>query len=452
MNEYYKRIVNFAAIAVAVLTEMLSFGYVWFEKYDPLIFSYNQRQFVGRGNWAIIGLYIFIVILLTNAFDGYKITYMRLRDIILSHIPAILLGAAAGYIIICLVSGMYLSAAPVLAMAAFQSIFIILWAYVTRRLYVMLYPPRKLVLIYGKYPYEHLCEKMDERSDRYRIVEKVSVFDDNAKIEKLLCRYKAALLADLPDERRNSIIKFCSANSIRVYVTPKISDIMCRGAEDIHLFDTPLFLIRNNGITSDKLLVKRIMDIAAALCGCIVLSPILIVTAIAVKLCDGGPVLYTQERLTRDGRIFKMYKFRSMRVNAEKEGARLAAKGDARITPVGKVIRQLHIDELPQLFNILKGDMSLVGPRPEREEIAKEYESVMPEFKLRLKVKAGLTGYAQVYGQYNSTPYDKLKLDLTYIANYSVLMDIKIILLTVKILFVRENTEGVDAGQKTALK
>ena len=194
------------------------------------------------------------------------------------------------------------------------------------------------------------------------------------------------------------------------------------------------------------------MDIVSSLAGCVILSPLLIIIAAAVKLYDGGPVFYTQDRLTRDGREFKMYKFRSMRVNAEKEGARLAAKGDVRITPVGRIIRQLHVDELPQMFNILKGDMSLVGPRPERRQIADEYAETMPEFKLRLKVKAGLTGYAQVYGQYNTTPYDKLKLDLTYIANYSILMDIKIILLTFKILFVKENTEGVDASQKTALK
>lgn len=452
MNEYYKRIVNLIAIAIAVIFEAASFACVWYMEYVPLIQYHMHRHFYRRGNWAIVGMYILIVILLTNAFDGYKITYMRLRDIILSHIPAIVIGMCAGYIEVCMVSGKYLTAVPLVILCAVQMVFIFIWAYATRRIYVRLYPPRKLLLIYGQYPYEHIYEKMSERSDRYNICEKVDVFEDLAVIEKLLLKYKAAVLADLPDERRNKIIKFCSANSIRVYVTPKISDIMCRGAEDIHLFDTPLFLIRNNGIAVDRLIIKRAMDIISSLLGCIILSPLLIITAIAVKLYDGGPVFYTQERLTRDGRIFRIIKFRSMRVNAEKEGARLAAKGDSRITPVGRVIRQFHIDELPQLFNILKGDMSLVGPRPEREEIAKEYAKSMPEFDLRLKVKAGLTGYAQVYGQYNTTPYDKLKLDLIYIANYTILMDIKIILLTVKILFVRENTEGVDASQKTALK
>ena len=125
-------------------------------------------------------------------------------------------------------------------------------------------------------------------------------------------------------------------------------------------------------------------------------------------------------------------------------------KGDSRVTPVGKVLRNIHFDELPQLFNIIKGDMSLVGPRPERPEIAAEYTKEIPEFPYRLKVKAGLTGYAQVYGKYNTTPYDKLKLDLTYIENYSFILDLQLIATTVKILFQKENTEGVEKWQVTA--
>lgn len=452
MRDYYKRLVNFIAIMIAVAFEALSYGYLWYTHYSVLIDHHIGKHFYRRGNWAMIGLYILVMVLLTNAFDGYKITYMRLRDIILSHVPSIIIANVIGYIEICLTGGIYFSASPLVLLCAVQIVFIILWAYLTRRIYVILYPPRELLLIYGKYPYEHICDKLNERKDRYNISGKISIDEDMSEIESLLLKYRAAILADLPDERRNSIIKFCSANSIRVYVTPKISDIMFRGADDIHLFDTPLFLIRNNGIPVDKLIVKRAMDIVSSLLGIIILSPMMLIIALAIKLYDGGPVFYTQDRLTKDGREFKIYKFRSMRVNAEKEGARLAAKGDARITPVGAVIRQLHVDELPQLFNILKGDMALVGPRPERRQIADEYADSMPEFDLRLKVKAGLTGYAQVYGQYNTTPYDKLKLDLIYIANYSILMDIKIILLTVKILFVRENTEGVDADQKTALK
>ena len=178
----------------------------------------------------------------------------------------------------------------------------------------------------------------------------------------------------------------------------------------------------------------------------------MLIIAIAVKAYDRGPVFYFQDRLTLGGKPFKICKFRSMCVDSEKNGARLASKHDSRITPVGHVLRNLHLDELPQLFNVFKGDMSLVGPRPERKTIMQEYEKELPEFYYRLKVKAGLTGYAQVYGKYNTTPYDKLKLDLFYIENYSFLLDIKLIFMTVKIFFQKEVSEGVDDKQVNALK
>ena len=225
---------------------------------------------------------------------------------------------------------------------------------------------------------------------------------------------------------------------------------MIMNAEQIHLFDTTLLLFRNRRLSIEQKFAKRAMDIVVSLLMAIVFSPFMLVIALLIKLYDGGPVFYKQERLTLDKKVFYVLKFRSMRVDSEKSGARLAMKGDSRITPVGRVIRNIHFDELPQIFNILKGDMSLVGPRPERPEIAEEYRREIPEFDYRLKVKAGLTGFAQVYGRYNTTPYDKLKLDLTYIENYSFFLDCKLILLTFKILFQKENTEGVEQWQVTA--
>ena len=211
-------------------------------------------------------------------------------------------------------------------------------------------------------------------------------------------------------------------------------------------------LNRNNGLSISERVLKRLMDIVLSLAACIILSPIMLVIVIAIKAYDRGPVFYSQERLTKDGQTFRILKFRSMIVESEEQGARLARVDDDRITPVGRILRRTHFDELPQLFNILKGDMSIVGPRPERQEIFDQYEESIPEFKFRLKMKAGLTGYAQVYGQYNTVPYDKLKLDLTYIEQYSLWLDIKLCFLTVKILFQKEKSEGVDDRKKTALK
>ena len=203
-----------------------------------------------------------------------------------------------------------------------------------------------------------------------------------------------------------------------------------------------------------KLFIKRLTDIILSFIGIVVLAVPMLFISIAIKIDDPGPVFFTQKRVgqKKNGQLtyFSLYKFRSMKMDSEVKGAQLAKKEDDRITPVGKLIRRIHFDELPQIFNILKGDMSLVGPRPERPEIAALYSERIPEFDYRLKVKAGLTGYAQVYGKYNTTPYDKLKLDLTYIETYSLKLDLKLLMLTFKILFQKENTEGVEAWQKTA--
>ena len=211
----------------------------------------------------------------------------------------------------------------------------------------------------------------------------------------------------------------------------------------MHLFDTPLLLCKNMGLTFEQRFFKRALDLILSLLILIVLSPVMAVTAICIKVYDRGPVLFRQERCTIDGRIFKICKFRSMVINAEESGiAQLATEHDSRITPVGRVIRKLRIDEIPQLFNVLSGNMSLVGPRPERPEFTKLYSKKIPEFSYRLKVKGGLTGYAQILGKYNTTAYDKLKLDLMYIENYSFSLDLKLLLMTFKVIFQKESTEG----------
>ena len=181
----------------------------------------------------------------------------------------------------------------------------------------------------------------------------------------------------------------------------------------------------------------------------VIALPFMLVIAAAIKLEDGGPVFYKQKRLTLNGREFNILKFRSMIVDAEKyAGAVLAEDNDPRITKIGKLIRATRLDELPQILNILKGDMSIVGPRPERKCFADEFAKEIPEFEYRLKVKGGLTGYAQIYGKYNTSAYDKLRLDLMYIENYSIVLDIKLMLLTLRIMFSKDSTEGIDKARE----
>ncbi|WP_345891628.1 sugar transferase [Ruminococcus sp. OA3] len=335
-----------------------------------------------------------------------------------------------------------------LGMTVVDILIAVVFIQVFHMLYYKAFPPRKMLLVYEERPPQPLMRKMYERRDKYNICEHVNIQGSMEEVEKLILKYDGVILCDIHAKSRNHLLKYCYQRGIRVYTTPKISDIILKNSEILHLFDTPLFLSRNQGLSFEQRLLKRAMDFAVSLVLLVVASPFMLLTAIAVKLYDRGPALFKQERVTVNGKKFHVYKFRSMIVDAEKNGvAVLATKNDSRITPIGKFIRATRLDELPQLFNILKGDMSLVGPRPERPEIIKKYETAIPEFSYRLKVKAGLTGYAQVYGKYNTTAYDKLKLDLMYIENYSLLLDLKLIFMTVKVMFMKESTEGLSKEQ-----
>ncbi|WP_036608059.1 sugar transferase [Oribacterium sp. P6A1] len=324
--------------------------------------------------------------------------------------------------------------------------------FICNRIYARYDEPRSIMIVYGSQDYLRLMEKMREKKKRYHVVATYDESTEIAKIIKTLEGCKDIYLCDVSREVRKKILLYCDAHRKDVHISMDMADLLGFNSEVSHTFDTPYLRNKKMPEAWYYSIVKRMADIVISLTAIMLLAPILLVTAILIKLEDGGPVFYTQKRLTRDGRIFDIYKFRSMREDSEKDGVRLSYVNDDRVTPVGKVIRRLRIDELPQLFNVLKNDMSIVGPRPERPEIAAEYEKEIPEFRLRLKVKAGLTGYAQIYGKYNTTPLDKLKLDLIYIAQRSVLFDLRILFYTVKIIFTPESTEGVAEGQKTALE
>ena len=257
------------------------------------------------------------------------------------------------------------------------------------------------------------------------------------------------IIGDIAARARNQLLKLCYEKNIRSYTVPKISDILLRSSVELNIFDSPLYLSRNiDGLAWDQKVVKRIEDVVIAFILLVLTSPFFLFIAIAIKCTDRGPVFYMQNRLTIGGKVFQIYKFRTMIVDAEKKsGPVKAGERDPRILPVGRFLRATRLDELPQLINILKGDMSLVGPRPERPELAKTITKHIPEFSYRLKVKAGLTGYAQIHGRYCTTSYDKLKLDLTYIRNYSILLDLKLILMTPKVLFMKESTDGFEEGK-----
>ncbi len=427
------------------LYEVVAFGMMWYHCF------FTDNPFYIKGNYAIISMYAVFVYLITKSFNGYKISYMRVVDLCLSHMLAILFSGVAGYVMVCLAWSDYMDVMPVVVMAGTQFIFAVVWVNLCRHIYLHVYPPRKIIIIYGNYPLEGFLKKLYTRTDKYEVCEILNYQRGYEKICSDVLDFEGVFLYDLPAENRNVIIKYCYQHNIRTYVVPKITDIIMKGSEDLYLVDTPILLSRNQGLNLDQRFVKRSVDIVLSGIAIVITSPIMLIIAMLIKLSDGGCVFYRQVRLTRDRKEFTIFKFRSMRQDAEEGGAQLARRHDERVTPLGKILRRLHLDELPQLFNVFAGDMSMVGPRPERPEIFEKYAESIPEFEFRLKVKAGLTGYAQVYGKYNTTPIDKLKLDLTYIQEYSYWMDIKLMLLTFRIVFRKESSEGIEENKKTPL-
>lgn len=451
-RERYKRLIMFLASVLIIGIQTGAFAYAWFHDYCRA--DVIGKLYWNRGNWALIALYAAMVIVVSKLFSAFRVGYMRVLDVILAQVFSVLIVNMVAYLQLALIGRwkFLTHMGPILRVTGFNLVAVLCWVVFMRWIYARIYPPREVLLIYGNRGYESLSKKLAERKDKYVVKGSMNVSCGLEAIREEIPKYQAVMIGDLPAHERNVLVKFCFERNIRCYCQPKISDIMIMSSEKIHMFDTPLLLFRNCGLTVEKQVIKRIFDLICSVLMLIILSPVMLIIALLVKLYDGGPVFYRQDRLTLNGKVFQVYKFRSMRVDSEKNGARLARKGDDRITPVGRVLRNVHLDELPQLINIIQGDMSLVGPRPERPEIAAEYEKYIPEFSYRLKVKAGLTGYAQVYGKYNTTPYDKLKLDLTYIENYSFFLDLQLLATTAKILFQKENTEGVEQWQTTAVR
>lgn len=453
-KESKKRIVVLALSLLGLCLQTAVYAYGWLYIYYPGLKSLGKVNFYFNAHVLIVGIYFVLLFFFENTYGGLKIGYLKPFDVYFSQIFSLLAVNVISYIQISLLRNWIADPTPILGVLLVQLMVSGIWTYFCNRVYRRIFPPRKLLLIYGERSIEDILNKFATRKDKFQVEKCMNIDAGNQALEEEIVKdYDAVVLWDIPTQERNKLLKFCYGKSIRVYMMPKITDVLIQGSAQLHLFDTPIFLTREYSLTIEQRVVKRLIDVVCALLLLVLASPIMLLTAIVIKLYDRGPVLYKQVRCTRDRQEFYIMKFRSMRVDAEKDGvARLASRNDSRITPIGKFIRAVRIDELPQLFNILKGEMSFIGPRPERPEIIAQYVEEMPEFVFRMKVKAGLAGYAQVYGKYNTTPYDKLKLDLSYIENYTVWLDIKLMLLTLKILFKPESTEGVESSQITAMK
>ena len=427
-----------------------SMYYVWINFYNP----YLPTPFYKLGNYFLFALLLLIYVSFVKVYGGFMVGTATVPDLIFSQIIAICFLEGISYIVFSLLSYRLVSIWPfILIILAFSS-FAAIWVIVIDFIYFKLHAPKKTIVVFNNVDSYLSLKGIRSMDKRFRVIRTVN--SEKTTLEELFDYMKnldAVFLCGVPSDYRNEVVKHCIATGKVAYVKPKISDTIIRGGRTIQLMNIPVYRCKRSDASLIYTFIKRVGDIVISAVGLVVLSPVILITAICIKSEDGGPVFYKQKRLTLNGKEFDVIKFRSMRVDAEKDGkARLAAEDDDRITKVGKIIRKCRIDEIPQILNILSGSMSIVGPRPERPEIMEEYKDSLPEFALRLQVKAGLTGYAQVYGKYNTPPYDKVQMDLMYVANQSLFEDFRLILMTIKIMLTPSSTEGVSKNQTTALR
>lgn len=445
MMRFFK-LVHFTLCIVIFVMGWLQFRYHGIINHNDIGFRYN---------YFITIAYLVMLLFFYRTYNAYMFGYSRIRELLFSQVTSQFFSILVIYVLVSIAWNRFDDPRPLIAVFVVQFLVNIIWDYLMNYYYYRVNPPKKTLLIYrnerDRRRFGSLGGKKSEKI--YKVCREIEYDGDFAGIKEELNDYEAFFVAGVNSRCRNGILKYCKETNTPGFFLPHVGDIIMQEAKHIQAFDAPLLLVNRKAVNQEFAIIKRLFDIIASMLGGILLSPILLITAIAIKLYDGGPALYRQVRLTKDGKEFKICKFRSMRVDAEKDGvARLSGgEHDTRITPIGKFIRKCRIDELPQLWNIFVGDMSLVGPRPERPEIAEQYYNYMPDFKLRLQVKAGLTGYAQIYGKYNTDPYEKLEFDLMYINEMSILTDVRLMFATFKILFSSESTEGVADGQTTAM-
>ncbi len=425
----------------------LGFVNVWYTHYGETMYSL-------AGNYVVVASYLFLMILFGELYGAFRIGVNRLHEVAYSLCLSLVFTNVIMYFELCLIAGHMVKLAPFIWGFIYQILIAIVSAYASNTIYFRLYPARRMLAIFADDAEgTAIIRKVSKIPDRFNVERGVSVNrTDNQEIKALIDTFEAVLLCDIDKDKKNDLLRYCYSKQKRTYVLPSSADVIIRNSDQIQIFDTPVMMCRNRGLRMEQELIKRMVDIVVSLLGIVITSPIMLVTALAIKICDGGPIFFKQNRVTKNGKIFNVLKFRSMIVDADKDGAKKAENNDDRITPVGKVIRPVRIDELPQFFNILFGDMSLVGPRPERVENVYEYTRMYPDFNMRHRVKGGLTGYAQIYGKYNTSPEDKLKMDLIYIEQYSIFLDFKLLLMTIKILFMKESTEGFDAKANAGIK
>lgn len=414
---------------------------------------YPQTDFWFKGYLVFVFLYLVVFIAFASTYRCFNIGTMRYRELIFTYVLSSFLTNFIFYFILSLTAKQLLSIGPIGVMSLVQWAAALLLYFGADKLYYVLYPARLSIVVCSEDKHETaVFRKIDSMKERHTIGMLITETHGAEAIKRCMEPYSTVFMGDISRELRLDLTEYCFEQNKRLFVLPTVEDIIFHNAHETIVGDSLVYQCRNHTFSPEQAAVKRLLDIGFSLIGIILSSPIMLIAALIIKLQDRGPVFFTQVRYTRNYQTFTLLKFRSMIVDAEKDGAQFTKPGDSRITPFGRFMRATRIDELPQFFNILHGEMSLVGPRAERTENVDFYCERMPEFRYRMKVKAGLTGYAQIYGKYNTNFEDKLKLDMLYIENCSIMLDLQLIFMTFKVLFMsEESTEGFGVSNLSDL-
>jgi exopolysaccharide biosynthesis polyprenyl glycosylphosphotransferase len=415
---------------------------------------YAETLFFFWGDIVVLMLYIGSLYLISRIYNGFNFGNAGLQEIILSWVLCLLFTNAFQFLILSVRYGDLLPFGGILAILGAQIILVIPMSILIYFLYYRLNPAHKAVVIYGsKEKLDEFCSTITMQRRKFRVDHIISQDVDTKALLHYVDDSQSVFFLDVDEKTLDWLLEYCYLHNKHTYVQPTFLNILFNTAGTLWFSNTPIFSLKNPEPDMGTLFIKRFMDITISLIALILLSWLMLAIWLAVRLYDKHPAIYKQIRVTRGGRWFTIYKFRSMRPDSEDDGVpRLTAKDDERITPIGRIIRRTRIDELPQLINVLTGAMSIVGPRPERPEIASQYEEIYPKFAFRTRVKAGITGFAQIYGRYNTEPEEKLFLDIMYIETFSILKDITLILQTIRVLFQGTSTEGIAKDSTTALR
>ncbi len=437
-------------VLTAVLNAVCFFAL--FSLDNPFLLVFNRTS-------LIVGLSFFIVyILMANVYGGFDIGTRKSRSIVFSMAMVVFFSDLVAHLFMCIMdytivnNGRFVYERPLvlLAVIVLQIAVTTALAFGGNGLYFKNQPPQHcLVIVRRGEPYEEWLQKITRYRKQFS-VEHVAYTDDPDVFRQIELA-DTVFVYNLVESERQPYLTYAYQTQKDFYYSMELSDVVGQGGEQVFFDDTAMIYAEADKMSERGLVAKRIGDIFISLLGLILTSPILLAAAIAIKLEDGGEIFYRQQRATYGGRAFNIVKFRSMRGDVG-DVHRSVMSDDDRITRVGRVLRKYRLDELPQLWNVLVGDMSVVGPRPEMLENVQKYTRDLPQFSYRLRAKAGMTGMAQVYGRYNTSPKDKLILDMLYIENFSVWLDMKLILRTVMVLFTPDySTEAfsTDAAPET---